>query len=294
MKITLRIFAVLILLLSSLGAIEQEDRFVVHKDLVYSEVNGGLTLDLFLPDEMTEKVPCILVIQGGGFRPQNGQKFRPFAEYLVQHGYAAALISYRGSPDHHYLDTVADTKAAVRFVRKVSKKYAIDSKRIGAMGRSAGGTLAGLLAVTGGMDTFEGKGDHSEYSSRIQAAVSFAGVFDFVARFTDEEHIALQPKVKTKVVSNGKWVGPAFSPDNNDWVQASAITHVDKDDPPMLFLQCKDDTTVPWLQSQEMYEAMKEVGVDVSLKYYEIGGQGFNKLGEQSLREIGKYFKEKL
>jgi acetyl esterase/lipase len=239
MKISPRIFAVLILLLSSLGAIEQEDRFVVHKDLVYSEVNGGLTLDLFLPDEMTEKVPCILVIQGGGFRPQNGQKFRPFAEYLVQHGYM-------------------------------------------------------LLAVTGGMDTFEGKGDHSEYSSSIQAAVSFAGVFDFVARFTDEEHIALQPKVKTKVVSNGKWVGPAFSPDNNDWVQASAITHVDKDDPPMLFLQCKDDTTVPWLQSQEMYEAMKEVGVDVSLKYYEIGGQGFNKLGEQSLREIVKYFKEKL
>ena len=106
MKITLRIFAVLILLLSSLGAIEQEDRFVVHKDLVYSEVNGGLTLDLFLPDEMTEKVPCILVIQGGGFRPQNGQKFRPFAPAILEE-YAD---EYFDGPMNEYMQFVAKAK----------------------------------------------------------------------------------------------------------------------------------------------------------------------------------------
>ena len=276
------------------GRAEASDRYHVHKDLVYSEVQGGLTLDLYLPAESEESVPCILVIQGGGFNAQNGQKFKPFAEFLAEHGFAAALMAYRGRPDHHYKDTVADTKAAVRFIREVSETFAIDPDRIGAMGRSAGGTLAALLAVTGGMDSFEGRGGHAEFSSRIQAAVAYAGVFDFVARFTDEDHIALQPKVDEKKRTNGEWIGPDFSPSNQDWIQASAITHVDKEDSPILLIHCQDDTTVPWLQSQLMYDAMKGVGMEVSLIYYKEGGHGFNRLGDQPLNDMLEYFRESL
>ena len=92
------------------------------------------------------------------------------------------------------------------------------------MGRSAGGTLTALLAVTGDDEELEGNAGHPEFSSRIQAAVAIAGVFDFVARFTDERHIALQPNVDKKLVSNGEWIGPPFSPDNEHWLRASAIS----------------------------------------------------------------------
>ena len=162
------------------------------------------------------------------------------------------------------------------------------------MGRSAGGTLAGLLAVTGGMESFEGEGGHPDYSSRIQAAVAYAGVFDFVSRFTDEKQIALQPNVETKVISNGKWVGPSFSPDGKDWIHASVITHVDKEDPPILLIHCEDDATVPWLQSELLFEAMKEVGADVSQIYYKEGGHGFKGRGEQSMASMVEFFKETL
>lgn len=270
------------------------DRIQIHKDLVYSEVPVGLTLDLYLPATSEELVPCVLVIQGGGFNAQNGQKFKSFAEFLAEHGFAAALMAYRGRPDHCYRDTVADTKAAVRFIRKVSETYSIDPDRLGAMGRSAGGTLAALLAVTGGMDSFEGEGGHSEYSSRIQVAVAYAGVFDFVSRFTDEEQIALQPRVEEKMRTNGEWIGPEFSPSNYDWIQASAITHVDNQDPSILLLHCQDDVTVPWLQSKVMHEAMKGVGMDVSVIYYKEGGHGFNRLGDQPLNDMLDYFRESL
>lgn len=282
----------LTLLFLSASLLSAETGFTVEKDLTYS--NSGMTLDLFLPKEASTPVPCVIVIQGGGFNAQDGQRFRPFAEYLASHGFAAALIAYRGRPDHTYLDTMADMKASVRFVRKVSGNYRIDPERIGATGRSAGGTLAALLAVTGGMEDFEGSEGHAGYSSRIQAAVAYAGVFDFVARFTDPRHIALQPNVKSKIESNGDWVGPAFSADNPEWIRASAIRHVDKNDPPVLFLQCKDDSTVPWLQSQEMYEAMKSAGAEASIHYYEKGGHGFNGLAEEPMAEMVKFFREVL
>ena len=126
-----------------------EQTFTVHKQLPFTSAPEQLTLDLYIPKGVKGPVPCIMVIQGGGFKAQNGQKFKPYAEYLAQHNFAAALISYRGLSKHTYRDTIADTKAAVRYVRSVSEQYGINSDKIGAMGRSAGGTLAVLLAVTG-------------------------------------------------------------------------------------------------------------------------------------------------
>lgn len=264
------------------------------EDLSFTETDPSLTLDLYLPKSKDVPHPCVLVIQGGGFAPQNGQKFKPFAEYLAERGFAAALVSYRGRPNHNYLDTIADNKAAVRFVRANSSKYRIDPNRIGAMGRSAGGTLAAMLAFTGDDPKFEGTGGHHDYASSIQAAVAYAGVFDFVSRFTDKEQIALQPNVKTKIISNGEWIGPPFAVNGADWLNASAINHVDRDDAPTLFLQCKDDATVPWIQTKIMHQAMKRAGAKSSVIYYETGGHGFRDLGEAPMEEMVGFFEEQL
>ena len=165
---------------------------------------------------------------------------------------------------------------------------------MGPWGGPAGGPWPGPFAGRGGGNELEGLGGHSEYSSRIQAAVAYAGVFDFIARFTDEKHTALQPGVKAKILQNGAWVGPPFSAFDSDWLRASAVNYVDADDPPMLFLQCKDDTTVPWRQSQEMYEKLKEAGVEVSIRYYETGGHGFNGLGDTPMEDMVRFFRQTL
>lgn len=264
--------------------------YEIVEDLSFTETDPSLTLDLYLPKSEDAPYPCVLVIQGGGFAPQNGQKFKPFAVYLAERGFAAALVSYRGRPNHNYLDTISDNKAAVRFIRANSSKYRIDPDRAGAMGRSAGGTLAAMLAATGDDPEFEGNGGHHEYTSSIQAAVAFCGVFDFVSRFTDKEQIALQPNVKTKIQSNGEWIGPPFSADQTHWINASAINHVDKNDPPILLIQCKDDATVPWIQTRIMHEAMKQRGAKPSVVYYETGGHGFRDLGEKPMEEMVRFF----
>lgn len=127
---------------------------VLHEGLSYSSADPLLKLDLFLPPATARTVPCVMVIAGGGFLAQDGQRFRHFAVSLVVNGFAAALIAYRGRPHHTCRETISDAKAAVRFVRSISGEYGIDPDRIAAVGRSAGGALAVLLAVTGGMGEF--------------------------------------------------------------------------------------------------------------------------------------------
>jgi len=261
---------------------DESANFTIVKGLKFSETVPSLTLDLYLPKTIDDSVPCVITIQGGGFLAQDGQRFKPFAEHLANHGFAAALISYRGRPEHRYRDTVADVKESVRFIRSVSKTYRIDPARIGATGRSAGGTLAALLAVTG---------DQAGTDSRIQVAVCFAGVYDFVSRFTDNEQLALQPGHRTKLKTNGEWIGSEFTPTDKDWVAASAITHVDPNDPPILFLHSRDDTTVPWLQSRDMHRVMAEAGISSEIKIFETGGHGVRPENENSLDAMVTFFR---
>ncbi len=268
---------------------EHKNSFTVYENLSFSVSDPQLTLDLFLPNEIPGLIPCIVVIQGGGFFSQDGQRFRYFAEYIANGNYAAALISYRGKPDYMYPTTIDDIKSAVRFIRSNSSKYSINPDKIGAMGRSAGGTLAALLTVS--EDNSFGK-EQQKISGKVQAAVAYAGVFDFISRFADSSQVALQPNVDTKIESNTEWIGPAYAQGNKHWKIASPINHLDKNDPPMLFMHCKDDQTVPWLQSQEMYENMISLDIRSEIKYFNQGGHGF-RLGDnnQYLSPMMSFFK---
>jgi acetyl esterase/lipase len=260
--------------------IEASNAFKIFEKLPYSTDESELTLDLYVPNNPVKPVPCIIVIQGGGFKSQDGQRFRYFAEYIAQNNYAAALISYRGQPNFTYETTMQDVQSAVRFIRKESTTYLIDSDKIGTTGRSAGATLAALLAVAGDNFVFD-KTKH-EVSCEIQAAVLYAGVFDFIARFADSSHVALQSNIDKKLVSNGAWIGAPFSKESKHWNNVSSINHLDKNDPPLFVMHCKDDKTVPWPQSRDFYEKINSLDNGSEVLYFEKGGHGFN-LGDKEL-----------
>ncbi len=251
---------------------QSRSEYVLHEGLCYSSADPWLKLDLFLPPTTVKAVPCAMVISGGEFLAQDGQRFRHFAEYLAMNGFAAALIAYRGRPHHTYRETISDVKAAVRFVRSISGEYGIDPDRIGAVGRSAGGTLALLLAVTGGMTEYEGDDGHLSYSSGVQAAAGIAGPYDFVARFATAEQVLVQPEVDRKVKAIAEWLGAPFSITGEDWLRASAINHVKSTDPPILLTHSKDDPFVPWMQSRDMHAALTAAGVDAEIELSETGG----------------------
>ncbi len=246
-------------------------RIFVRRDLEYiKRETAPLTLDFYSPVRTPEDLSCIIVITGGGFSARTPSRFAPYAAYLATQGFATACIGYRGRPDHHYRDTIRDTKAAVRFVRTHASELGVDPHRIGAMGQSAGGHLAAMLALSDGVSVFEREAGPYGVSSRIQAAVCFAGVFDFVSRLKEDGH--QQYGLETKRRTNGEWIGLPFSETSEAWREASPLTHLDKTDPPLLLVHCRSDRTVPVAQSEQMFDAIKEVAPSSRLLIFDEGG----------------------
>lgn len=247
------------------------DHVGVYRHLEFvSHSDGALQLDLYVPGGAGEPVPAIIVIPGGGFRSQVKEKFAAEAQRLAEAGFAAASIGYRGSPEHTFLATVHDTKAAVRFIRANAAQFNIDPDLIGAFGQSAGGHLAGMLAVTGDSEKLEGEAGTPGVSSRVQAAVSFAGAFDFISRLRDGGHQG--SGIEEKRAGNGAWIGEHFSAKSAAWKLASPYYHISEDDPPLLLVHCKDDATVPYQQSVQMYNGMKTIRPESRLLLFEKGG----------------------
>ena len=213
-----------------------------------------------------------MTITGGGFRRRDKDAFARYSAFLATRGFAAACISYRGTPDDRFLATVYDCKAAVRYVRANADKFNLDPNRIGVFGQSAGGHLAGMLAVSGGVTELEGDGGNVGVSSRVQAAVSSSGVFDFISRLRDGGQQTTN--IETKKRTNGEWIGESFSVDSELWKRAAPITYLSEDDAPLLLLASKTDKVVPYAQSVQMHEAMQAKGLASELSVFQTGGHG--------------------
>jgi len=79
---------------------------------------------------------------------------------------------------------------------------------------------------------------------------------------------------------------------------ASPLEFASKDDPPFLILHGEQDTLVPMSQSEKLRDALKRVGVDVTLVKVKNAGHGFGPQSEPSPDEIKRivqeFFKDKL
>ena len=84
-------------------------------------------------------------------------------------------MEYRLSGESHFPANIHDCHAAVRYLRANAKEYKLDPDRIGVVGGSAGGHLAGLLATTSKVKTLHGDGGNEKFSSQVQAAVVMSG-----------------------------------------------------------------------------------------------------------------------
>jgi acetyl esterase/lipase len=226
---------------------------------VYRTVGSRrLALDVYRPSNGSnasgsERLrPAILAIHGGswngGSKTAYGYDPRNIVIRLAQRGLVVFAIDYRlarpGSPT--WPAVLDDLREAVRWLRRHSDEFGIDSGRIAVMGQSSGGHLASLLATLP-----EEKGPDG-VSSRVQAVVSFYAPSD-LAGLMSARHLTHEPA--------RAFLGDAASGPSDRALEASPIEHVTPDDPPMLLIHGTDDAWVPLDQSVRVAESLSRAGV---------------------------------
>lgn len=205
----------------------------VTKDVTFSTPASGrnLRLAVYSPPASSNKLyPAVVMIHGGGWRSGDRSHNNTLAGQLAAKGFVAIPVEYRLSKEALYPAAVHDIKAAIRWVRANATRYAVDPNRIAVLGFSAGGQLAALVGTTTRQVTFEGSGGNAPYSSAVQAIVDIDGVLAFIHPESDEGD-------DSKSTSAGTyWFGFSKTQRPDLWQEASALNHVDKNTPPILFL----------------------------------------------------------
>ena len=215
-------------------------------DVVYSQVetfespNQLLQMDLLVPS-VTEKIPAVIFVTGGGFISANRARAPQLRIKLAEEKFVVASINYRTVPNSTFPAPVEDLKSAIRFLKANADKFNIDAEKISVIGDSAGGFLATLAAVTNGEKIFN-VGDNLNYSSKILSAVDLYGVAD-ISSLTDFPQM-LQSLDGVKVEDT------------------NPINYITKNSAPMLLMHGTADNIVPPEHTEKLFQALKNAGIE--------------------------------
>ena len=159
-------------------------------DHVVSNVHQP-SLTVYLPKKHTGV--SVIVVPGGGHRELwTDHEGHNVARFLNERGIAAFVLQYRlaRAPNSTYTiegDALNDLKRAIRTVRSRAG-WSADTRKIGAMGFSAGGQLVALASTRA--DARRRGGAGSDRSRRVEAGFRGAGVSGHLARSEDRRRHA--------------------------------------------------------------------------------------------------------
>jgi acetyl esterase/lipase len=236
----------------------------VEKDVAYLPPERVEKADLYLPSADTGKHPGIVIIHGGGWSggDKGAAREQNIGNTLAAHGYVCLSVNYlladpKGEKPA-WPQNLYDCKTAVRWLRANAERLHLDPDHIGAIGGSAGGHLATMLAVTRPKDGLDPTGPYGEFSCRVSCAVDMYGPVD-LENWKD-------------IASFGKTRQQA--PDL--YKQISAMTYLDKNTPPILILQGTADKIVDPQQSRTLDAALTALGVEHHLEIVEDAPHSFH------------------
>lgn len=113
-----------------------QDVEVVSAVTVYPATTGG----------STEPRPAVLVLPGGGYQEHSGNAAEAVARWLAALGFHAFTLRYR-LRTQVFPTALADARTGLEYVQSGDHGLAVDAARVGVIGFSAGGHLAGMLTA---------------------------------------------------------------------------------------------------------------------------------------------------
>lgn len=239
-------------------------QYVQVSDITYAQVDSwydhcrrDLKLDLIYPEDMSDKrYPCIVWICGGGWMRMDKSAHLSYLSTLAHQGFVVCSVEYRTSNEGCYPMQIEDVKAAIRYLRAHADRYRIDKEHFGAMGESAGGFLTCMAALD--HDKARDVGEYLEESSNIQAACPWYPPTNLSTfKYKDAEECAASMESLLLGYNTMRNIKEAYN--------SSPVSKVTKDAPPFLIIHGINDQTVPFEQSEELYDKLIENGCDADL-----------------------------
>lgn len=238
---------------------------VIYSQIQSRRSNRAMRMTLLVP-RTAEKKPAIIYFPGGGFTTTDYEKFIEMRFALAKAGFVVAAAEYRVVPNK-FPAILEDGKSAVRFLKAHANAYGIDASKIGVLGDSAGGYLSQMVAVTGNEKQFD-KGDNLHVDSTVQAAATLYGISDLrnIGAGFDEaiQKVHQSPAVTEALLVNGvafnEYPGASILSDSDKALAASSLGHIKKNLPPFLIMHGTEDKLVSPVQSEQLYEALKQNG----------------------------------
>jgi len=230
-----------------------DEAFEKVSDLVYAQRGEtNLKADVYVP-KGEGAFPSVLMVHGGGWRFGSKLHMIGHARNLAKNGYVVVNINYRLAPKHKFPAQIEDCREAVRWMRQHADEYKIDTDRIAGYGYSAGAHLVCLLGVT------ESPKDKEMTSTRLQAVVGGGTPCDF-------------QWVPKNASTLSYFLGGSRGEKPDVYREASPVSFVTKDDPPVFFFHGTEDRLVPRGSVDRMIKLLEEAGVNAKL--HEIPDKG--------------------
>jgi len=170
---------------------------------------------------------------------------------------------------------VHDCKAAVRFIRANASTYRINPDKIGTWGASAGGNLSAIIGTSGGDTYLEGtQGNYLSASSDVQASIDWFGPINFATMVSEGLALGFAPAYN--VSRESQYLGvDANDPVNIAIVnKANPTTYIDASDPPFWIQVGSADPLIPYTQSLNFYNALKNILGEGKVSYELLNGAG--------------------
>lgn len=215
----------------------------VYSNVKYGPASGsGNLMDIYVPGTGAGPFPAVLLIHGGGWTKGDKSWFDRDAARLARVGIVGVSVNYRLAPAAVYPAQLDDVQAALAWIRAHAFTYKVDPRRIGALGASAGGHLAALLATYGVGSRTSG--------TRLSVVAAWSGIYDFMTM------------PGTGLVDGSKistFLGCDVTTCPDKWADASPASHVDPTDPPIYMA----NGTAESIPSQQPEDMAAEVGAEL-------------------------------
>ena len=227
-----------------------------------------LYLQIIGPMNTDSKLPCIVFIPGSAFHEQNVKERVPGLSYLAMRGFVVAALEYRGSECAAFPAQALDAKAGVYYMREHADEYGIAPDNIFLMGDSSGGHTAMMAAFSYGVEDLEEEGRRSD-KPIVRGVIDHFGPTNFLTMNNEPSSM----DHRTPDSPEGCEIGGKAILENPELVKPTIIANYvseERELPPILMFHGSNDELVPFGQSCELYEALRNAGKDAA--FYQVLG----------------------